>query len=354
MNLENLIAQLSHDDETERSNAAEDLGYANSVEAILPLMERLAAEPSRKVRETIFQALGRFDSPAVPILVAALLESEDAFLRNQAIGLLQHKGAAAVPALLARMNDADPDIRKFVLDAAAGIASQAVDPIYEAAIRDRDPNVVIATLEYLGGQRKHRFKAEAEQIFLTAAEPMLVCAAFTALLEIGDTASWQCIRQRYPSIINVPNWQMGWWIRALGEFGAPEEIEVFHGLLKGQTDEFPRDAIDALECFQSRHGRLPISEEFWQNLRSLAKSHLAPEEKFQLLRVTGGFGAPPGIGEHLFALLEEGDRLTKLGAIKGLARLGRPDLLVRMRARGDVETDPEVAEALRECGRTVC
>ena len=45
----------------------------------------------------------RIDSPEVPIQVAALLDSDDAFLRNQALGLLQRKGAAAVPVLLARM-----------------------------------------------------------------------------------------------------------------------------------------------------------------------------------------------------------------------------------------------------------
>lgn len=354
MNLEPLIAQLSHHDESERSNAAEDLGYSNAMEAILPLIERLAGEPSRKVRETIFLALGRIESPAVTILVAALLESEDAFLRNQAIGLLQQKGAAAAPALLARMNDADPDVRKFVLDTAAGIASPAVNPIYDAAIRDRDPNVVIAALEYLGAQRMLRFKPDAEKIFLTSVEPMLVCAAFTALLEIGDAASWQCIRQRYPSVTNVPHWQMGWWIRALGEFGAADEIEVFHRLLQGAPREFPRDTIDALERFQDRHGHVSISEGFWQDLRDLAKIPMAPENKFQLLRVFGGFGAPPGIGEHLLAMLEQGDRLTKLGAIKGLARLGRPDLLAKMLARGNLETDSEVVEALRDCGRASC
>jgi hypothetical protein len=98
---------------------------------------------------------------------------------------------------------------------------------------------------------------------------------------------------------------------------------------------------------------VPISEEFWEVLRALAKIQMAPEDKFQLLRVVGGFGAPVSIGEHLLAMLEQGDRLTKLGAIKGLARLGRPDLLARMLARIGLETDPEVAEALRDCGRAI-
>jgi hypothetical protein len=68
-----------------------------------------------------------------------------------------------------------------------------------------------------------------------------------------------------------------------------------------------------------------------------------------LLRVVGGFGAPPAIGDYLISLLDQNDRLTKLGAIEGLKRLGRPDLMALMRDRRSVEADPEVAGALGEC-----
>ena len=349
MIMQTLIAQLALEDEADRINAAEDLGYANVVEAIAPLVDRLAIEPSRKVRETIFLALERIDSPEIPIQVAALLDSDDAFLRNQSIGLLQRKGAAAVPVLLARMHDTDPDVRKFVLDTAAGISSPAVEPIYEAAVQDQDMNVLIAALEHLGGQRKTRFKPAVEQIFLKATEPMLVCAAFATLLEIGDAASWQYIRQRYPTAASVPNWELGWWIRALGEFGPADEIEVFHDILKIHDGKVAPDTIDALERFQVRHGRVEITEEFWKLLRETLQATMAPEDKLQLLRMVGGFGAPASIGDHLVNLLEQSDRVTRLGAIEGIKRLGRADLMSRLREWRSVETDAEVAEALGEC-----
>jgi HEAT repeat protein len=350
MDISTLIANLALDDETDRIYAADDLGEANAAEAILPLMERLAIEPSRKVRESIFLALGKIDSPAVPIVVAALLESDNAFLRNQSVGLLQRKGAAAAPALLARMHDADPDVRKFVLDTAAGIASPAVEPVFDAAIRDQDVNVVIAALEYLGEHRMNRFKPDVEEAFLKGTQPMLVCAAFAALLQIGDATSWQCIRQRYPSPASVPSWELGWWLRALGDFGAMDEIEVFHDILLSHDGNVARDTIDALECFQIRHGRVAISEAFWKTLRELLCDTLPSEDKLQLLRVVGGFGAPAGIADHLLALLDHSDRLTRLGAIEGIKRLGRPDLLARLVSRGGRETDAEVASALAECG----
>jgi len=348
MNIQTFISGLTAEDETDRSNAAEDLGYADIKEAVAPLIERLSIEPSRKVRETIFLALERINHPEVLARVATLLESDDAFLRNQAVGLLQRKGAAAAPVLLARIHAADADVRKFVLDVAAGISSLEVEPIFEAAMQDQDTNVQIAALEYVGEQRKIRFKSAAETIFLKATEPMLVCAAFAALLQIGDASSWQCIRQRYPTAAIVPNWELGWWIRALGEFGRADEIEVFHELLQLHNGKVAGDVIDALECFQVRHGRVEITDTFWTLLRELLQAPLATEDKLQLFRVVGGFGAPAAIGDYLIALMENDDRMTKLGAIEGIKRLDRPGIRAILEKRRSLETDPEITEALGE------
>jgi hypothetical protein len=353
MNVETLIAGLTLEDETSRIFAAEDLGYAGVPEAITPLVARLATETSRKVRETIFAALERIERPETLVQIVALLEADDAFLRNQAVALLQRAGAAAAPVLLARMSDADPDVRKFVLDTAAGISSPEVEPIYDAAMRDGDVNVLIAALEYLGEQRKTRFKPAVEGIFLHAQEPMLVCAAFAALIQIGDAASWYCIRQRYPTAACVPAWELGWWIRALGEFAAVGELVVFQELLQLHNKNVARDnIIDALECFQVRHGRVKISDQFWTMLRELLQEDLAPEVKLQLLRVVGGFAEPPAIGNFLVALLALGDRTMKLGAIEGIKRLDRPDLLAALRERSRLERDSEIIMALGDCEGT--
>ena len=352
MNIQTLIANLAVENESDRSDAAEDLGYAGAVEAIAPLVARLHTEPSHKVRETIFSALARIESSEVFSQVAALLDSDDAFLRNQTVALLQSKGAKAAPILLARMNDADPDVRKFVLDAAAAIASPRIDPIFAAGMRDPDPNVLIAALEHVGEHRMGGFKSVVEELFLKATEPMLVCAAFAALLQIGDAASWKIIRQRYPTAASVPTWELGWWIRALGEYGAAGEIEVFHGILQKHDGRVASDTIDALERFQVRHGRVEITEEFWKLLQELLQDGLPPKDKLQLLSVAGGFGGPPAIGGFLASLLSHDDHLTKLGAIEGLKRLGRSDLMARVRDCRAKESDAEILEALRECERT--
>lgn len=354
MNIQTLIDSLEFEDEAGRINAAEDLGYANAVEAVEPLLRLLRTEPSRKVRETLFSALERIDSPEVVGRVAVLLDSDDAFLRNQAVGLLQRKGEASVPVLLERMNDADPDVRKFVLDAAAGLPAATVQPIYAAALQDQDVNVRIAALEHLGEHRVVRFKPSVEEVFLKAVEPMLVCAAFATLLRIGDGASWGCIRQRYPAMRSVPGWERVWWIRALGEFGTLAEAEDFHELLRQRDPGLLRNSFDALERYQERHGRVGISEEFWSTLRGLIEAGLPAAERAQVVRLLGGFSAPESIRHFLLHLVQTGEREAKLAAIEGIKRLEEPGIAERLRDRCHLETDPEVFDALSGAERKLC
>ena len=53
------LEKLNCSDEAERIYAAEDIGYLNSAEGVPALLKRLGEEPSRAVREAIFQALTR-------------------------------------------------------------------------------------------------------------------------------------------------------------------------------------------------------------------------------------------------------------------------------------------------------
>lgn len=346
METRELINCLNSPEETERIYAAEDLGYAHESEALEPLLGHLSLEPSRKVREAIFLALERIESPRAPGKIAELFGSGDAFLRNQAVVLLQKKGPSAIPVLMVKMRDPDAGIRKLALDTAAGIGHASTEPIYEMAMRDPDINVLIAALEYLGNQKMSRFRKWVEQVFLTAQEPMVVSAALSTLSKIGDDGSWECIRRRYPSPARVPNWEISWWVRGLGSFGGANEVELFHEILVRHDGRVAGDAIDALEQFEERHGPLPISQAFWQTLQEMLKHPLETGDKLQLLRLLGGFSAPDEIGPFLLKLLGESDPVIKLGAIEGIKRRGQPNLLEAMRQKMKGETNPEIREVL--------
>ena len=147
MSLDEYAEKLQHADEAERTYAAEDIGYGNAPEGVPVLLDRLGREPSRAVRDAIFQALIRIDADAAIEGSIGLLASDDPQVRNQAVDVLRRKDARATPFLAAAMRDGDKDIRKLVLDVLSGIQADGVGEIYAAALSDADVNVAITAAD---------------------------------------------------------------------------------------------------------------------------------------------------------------------------------------------------------------
>src|ERR1035438_8942768 len=195
--LREYVEKLHCSDEAERAYAAEDIGYLNTAEGVPPLVERLGTEPSRAVRDAIFQALIRIDADAAIEGSLGLLESEDPQIRNQAVDMLRHKGARSIPFLNVVMRDGDKDLRKLVLDVLSGLEAGETVGIYQAALSDPDPNVVITAVENLGRIRAGEFRGRIEDLLLADSHPMLIAACLEALVGIGDPASLGAIRRRF-------------------------------------------------------------------------------------------------------------------------------------------------------------
>src|SRR5690349_6069702 len=130
------IEKLASDDEAERIYAAEDIGFANQPAGVRPLLARLRQESSRAVREAIFAALLQIEDDAVIEGALELLDSDDSFLRNQAVELLQALGSKAVPRLGRAFQEGDRDRRKFVIDVIARVADPASRDLYALALKD--------------------------------------------------------------------------------------------------------------------------------------------------------------------------------------------------------------------------
>ncbi|MGA2117668.1 MAG: HEAT repeat domain-containing protein, partial [Bryobacteraceae bacterium] len=158
MSLNEYVEKLNGVDEADRTYAAEDIGYSNAPEGVPVLLDRLGREPSRAVRDAIFQALIRIDADAAIEGSIVLLGSEDPQMRNQAVDVLRRKDARAIPFLAAAMRDGDRDIRKLVLDVLNGNQADGVGEIYAAALSDADVNVAITAVENLGRLRAMEFR----------------------------------------------------------------------------------------------------------------------------------------------------------------------------------------------------
>jgi hypothetical protein len=340
------LEKLHSPEEAERLYAAEDIGYLNTPEGVPPLLERLGKEPSRAVRDAIFQALIRIDADASIEGSIQLLESEDPQIRNQAVDVLRRKGARSLPFLNTVMRDGDKDLRKLVLDALSGVPAGDADPIYEAALCDRDPNVVITAVEDLGRARVARFRRQIEDLLLAGLHPMLVGACLEALADIGDQLSLATIRRRFPELATLPDFFLVSCLKALGALGTAGEFAEVAGLLEVRGSHLRPAILGALVAIHERHPAESHSEDLLPALRAVVEDGGPPLCRYQAVRALGFVSSRDDVYAYLVSCLSSPERLVRLGAVESLRdapRLGLQDLLASRAAK---ETDEEVLQAL--------
>jgi HEAT repeat protein len=189
MDIKKLIDDLNASDEADRLYAAEDLGAANTPGVVNALAQRLALEKSRAVKERIFHALAAIHDEAVMLAAIALIEADDAFVRNEAVRLLGTFGDAAMPALTEAVESKDTDVRKFLLDAISTINTNLKENIYRKLLSDADINIVITAVEHIGRDNLMLLRESVEAVMEQATHPMLISACVKSLGRIGNAGS---------------------------------------------------------------------------------------------------------------------------------------------------------------------
>lgn len=129
--------------------AAKDLvAFAEASEV---LVARLALETEHSVREAILLALTEIgDKTAVDGLVECL-GSEDAQLRNEAIGAMKNLPAQVAPIMEGLLNDSDPDIRIFSVNVLESLRHPQVVPwLVKVIQQDPHVNVCATAVDLLG------------------------------------------------------------------------------------------------------------------------------------------------------------------------------------------------------------
>jgi len=145
--IDGLLLQLQKPDSDARRWAALDLGGEPA--AVSALAARLAFEPSRPVRDAIVTALVETGGEPVARALAAHLHSEDAAVRNAAVGALALIPATAelVPSLL---DDDDPDVRVLCVMVLASLHDPRVPGWLLGVIEhDEDANVCGCAVDVL-------------------------------------------------------------------------------------------------------------------------------------------------------------------------------------------------------------
>jgi hypothetical protein len=183
-----------------------------------------------------------------------LLDCEHPALRNEAVDLLRRKGERALPHLAAAMRSPSKDVRKLVLDILRGVNLPGADPIYQAALRDPDINVVIAAVENLGALRATAYRAAIEKLLDGASHPMLQAVCLEALASCGDARSLEVVGRRFLNSADVPDFLLAGVVRLMGAHGGAAEWQALPRLGAARGAHLRPVFLDALLALR---GRLP-------------------------------------------------------------------------------------------------
>ncbi len=344
--LKDHLEKLDCADEAERAYAAEDIGYLNTGEGVPPLVERLGKEHSRAVRGAIFQALIRIDADAAIEGTIGLLESDDPQIRNQAVDVLRHKGAGAFPFLQTAMRDGDKDLRKLVLDVLSGVQSSGAETIYEAALADPDPNVVITAVENLGRMRATAFRGRIEDLLDSGCHPMLIAACVEALVGIGHAPSLRAVRRCFPDLATLPDFFLASCLKAIAALGSAREFAEVASLLAVRGPHLRPAILGALIAIRPRNLSPAPAEDLLPTLREVIEDGDPPLCRYQAVRVLGQWAARDDVYVFLASCLCSPERLVRLGAAESLRMAERPGWETLLAARALEESDEEVLQAL--------
>jgi HEAT repeat protein len=340
--LQECIAQLSCGDEADRIYAAEDIGYANQADGVGPLLAALGAETSRAVREAIFGALLQIENDAVIEGMIGFLDSEDSFLRNEAVDLLRARLVQALPYLERAFRGGSHDRRKFVVDVIARLGSPEAASLYQAALNDSDLNVVITAVESIGNARQDQFRKHIEALISPATHPMLLAACLEALTQIGDSASVEETRRRLGPCRQLPPYLQPSYLKLLGAVGAPASLEEIAEL--ATDDSLLPAVVNALASMRNRHPDLFLPGSLAAPLRR-AVSHGGVAVAYQAVRLMGALIGEEAVLAFVAECLGSSEKVIRIGAIQAMRESRAPIAQDLLRERLARETDEEVLQA---------
>jgi len=341
--LRECVDKLTSGDEADRMYAAEDIGFANQAAGIGPLLKRLPEEPSRAVREAIFGALLQIEHDGVIAGALSLLDSDDSYLRNQAVELLRAKGALAIPYLDRAFQDGNSDRRKFVIDILARLGDSGTFEIYGRALKDPDLNVVITAVESLGNTRQTRFRETVEELIVPGAHPMLICASLDALAQIGDAASVHAVRARLGPAGGLPGYLWPAYLKLIGAKGGPDDVREVAEMIG--REELEGTVLNAVTALRNRYPNLKVPSELAQPLRNIVSRQNSPLLAYQAVRLLGGLLRESGIFDFVERCLEHSEKSVRIGAGQSLREAGTEEAEASLRRRFGSEMDEEVLQA---------
>ncbi len=180
-----IITALNSNDEAERLYAVEDILESGDPEGAVHLVERLAREDSRAVKDSIVFALKRMDCSEAYGMLFDMFSSPEAFMRNAALSIFGAGGENALYYLGEKLDHTDKEVRKLMLDAIVEIGTPDARLAIRALLHDDAPNVRITAVEYLGRLNDRDSLNDILDLLANDTEPMLRITILKVISQMG-------------------------------------------------------------------------------------------------------------------------------------------------------------------------
>jgi HEAT repeat protein len=278
-------------------------------------------DPDWRVRKTAVERIIAFSDPQAMLdaLVGALADGENPGRRNSAVEALVEIGEPAVGALVETLGSHDVDVRKFAVDALAGVGSRSALDALLATLDDSDPNVRAAAADALGMVGEPE-SAEA-LLALAVDETQDHLVRFSALRALARLDVAVPASDLAPALD-----QSTLRAAAFGVLGRMDDPEAVARLTKGVVDGSRAARESAMQALLRLLGVVDgaRAERIVADLREAAH-------------------AEPSLVADLVERLEVADLSTRLFHVQFMGLLGRPDCAVPILRVGRDEAIREVA-----------
>lgn len=326
---DSVLQDLTSDDEEVRRLAVERSSALAPDEVVGCLVDRLG-DTSWRVRKAAVARLSAWrDQQAVgQALITALADGDNPGRRNGAVDALIHCGAGIVPQLVAAVSSPDADVRKFVVDALAGIGDASAVPVLIGRLADGDTNVRASAADALGAVGGEEAAAALVETAVAAHQDALVrFSALHALAALG---------------VGVPVPRLAGALE--DPVLRPAALDV---LLQRDADEAALDVlVKALEG-RPRATREAAMRALLRGLSLLDE----PDAEALAQRVREVASRFPELLVNAIERLSEADLATRLMLIQFLGLLRMPDGAVPvLLAGGDEALQPVAVAALESMG----
>ena len=250
------------------------------------LIKGLLTETERYSQEKLAQKIGSVKDGRTAQLVAHLLYSDDAYIRNIAIEILVALDEKALAILKEKLSDKDRNIRKFALDALKYIKGRHSCEIALGALDDEDENVVEAALEVIAQQQYKEAVDKLQEILKKTSSVWIINAILRTFASLDVKHFMGVIEEKFFSLNTTAiekNILANTYVRTLGSIGSYRDIDA---IISKYAKDFVIDdsnLVFALSSLISKTDISKLSEETARKLEVFLKEHWDYQNSDQIL-----------------------------------------------------------------------